>query len=87
MSLKTVCKVLGNEERIQLIACLAREQSVSTLLAKCTLSQSALSQHLALLRTAGAVTVRQKGTYRYYRARPEYVACARTLSTLVTKAT
>ena len=34
-------------------------------------SRPAISQHLAVLRSAGLVTERRAGTRRYYRARPE----------------
>jgi DNA-binding transcriptional ArsR family regulator len=34
-------------------------------------TRPAISQHLAVLRSAGLVTERRAGTRRYYRARPE----------------
>ena len=54
-------KAFGNTERIQLIRCLNRPKSVSDLLEQCTLSQSALSQHLKVLRDAGVVTTTREG--------------------------
>ncbi len=37
-------------------------------------SRPAISQHLSVLSTAGLVTVRQQGTSRFYRVRPEGLA-------------
>ncbi len=59
-------KIFGNKERVQLIRCLKKRQSVSELLLKCTLSQSALSQHLRLLKQAGLVECTRKGKLQIY---------------------
>ncbi|WP_254460606.1 ArsR/SmtB family transcription factor [Xanthomonas sacchari] len=60
-------KRLGNEKRLQLLCLLAeREQSVGELNACVDLSQSALSQHLALLREDGLVQTRRDGQTIYY---------------------
>ena len=59
-------KVFGNEERVRLICCLKTAQSVSDLLKKCTLSQSALSQHLSLLKEAGVVQCTRNGKQQIY---------------------
>ena len=48
-------KAIGNRERVQLICCLAKTQSVTELLDKCELSQSALSQHLKILKDVGII--------------------------------
>lgn len=61
-----VFKAFGNEERVQLLHCLRKEQSVSELLLKCSLSQSALSQHLRVLRLAGLVRCSRKGKEQRY---------------------
>lgn len=45
------------------------EQAVSALLASFRFTQSALSQHLAILRDAGLVLVRKEGRQRFYRLR------------------
>ncbi len=37
-------------------------------------SRPAISQHLGILSTAGLVSVRQQGTSRFYRVRPEGLA-------------
>lgn len=83
MQLKELCKAVGNPERARLIACLAREMTVSSLLKKCSLSQSALSQHLSVLRDAGVVRTRESGRHVYYRtASRKYVDLARTIIAL-----
>ncbi len=67
MSLNTLCKALGNAERVRLVVCLSRKSTVSELLIKCHMSQSALSQHLAILRNAKIVVARRKGKYVQYK--------------------
>lgn len=60
-------KALGNEKRLLLLCLLVdREQSVGELNARVELSQSALSQHLALLREDGLVQTRRDGQTIYY---------------------
>lgn len=60
-------KALGNEKRLLLLCLLVdREQSVGELNARVALSQSALSQHLALLREDGLVQTRRDGQTIYY---------------------
>jgi DNA-binding transcriptional ArsR family regulator len=51
-----------------------REMSVSELKAGSTVSQPAISQHLAALRGAGLVTERREGRFAYYRAEPDGLA-------------
>ena len=48
-----------------------REQSVSELMAPFEVSQSAISQHLRVLRDAGLVADRQEGRLRLYRLNAE----------------
>ena len=55
------CKAFGSEERVLLIECLKTPKNVTELLTRCSLSQSALSQHLRVLRNANVVTVRKEG--------------------------
>jgi ArsR family transcriptional regulator, virulence genes transcriptional regulator len=64
-------KALGNEQRL-LILCnlLERPLSVSEINEKVQLSQSALSQHLALLREQGMVETRRAAQSIYYSLRP-----------------
>ena len=60
-------KAMGNEQRL-LILCqlVGRETSVGELQAQSQLSQSALSQHLALLREMGLVDTRREAQTIYY---------------------
>ena len=66
MTRKELCKVLGNEERLQLVVCLTKAQTVTELLDRCHLSQSALSQHLRILRDTGVVKVKKVGKFVVY---------------------
>lgn len=58
--------VLSNEKRLRLLLCLEKPHSVSELLEKCDLSQSALSQHLSKLKNAGFVTCTREGNCQIY---------------------
>ena len=49
----------------------AREMTVSELTAGLSISQPAVSQHLAALRNAGLVSERREGRFAYYRADPK----------------
>ncbi len=69
MQQSTSCKVFGNLDRQKLIVCLEQAQNVSTLLTKCELSQSALSQHLKVLREAGIVSTVRYGKEIHYRTK------------------
>jgi DNA-binding transcriptional ArsR family regulator len=60
-------KALANEKRLMLLCLLAEgERSVGELNARVDLSQSALSQHLAVLREDGLVTTRREGQAIHY---------------------
>lgn len=60
-------KAIGNEKRLQVLCLLAEgERSVSEINALLDLSQSALSQHLAVLRSEGLVRARRDGQNIYY---------------------
>lgn len=64
----TLLRLLGNEKRLMILCQLAAgELSVSEIQSRAGLSQSALSQHLALLREQGVVATRRKSQYVYYR--------------------
>ncbi len=52
----------------------AREMSVSELKAGFPISQPAISQHLAALRSAGLVRERREGRHAYYRSEPAGLA-------------
>ena len=63
--------VLANEKRLMLLCLLVEgECSVSELNANVDLSQSALSQHLAVLREDGLVTTRREAQTIYYTVSP-----------------
>lgn len=58
---------LGNEQRLMVLCHLVEgEQGVGALLSRLALSQSALSQHLAVLREAGLVQARRDGLQVFY---------------------
>ena len=61
-------RTLGNERRLMILCQLADgERSVGELQPLVGLSQSALSQHLAVLREEGAVATRREGQTIWYR--------------------
>ena len=60
-------KALANENRLQVLCLLAEgERSVGDINALLDLSQSALSQHLAVLRAEGLVQTRRESQSVYY---------------------
>lgn len=60
-------KALANEKRLMILCLLAEgERSVGELNTQLDLSQSALSQHLALLREDGLVTTRREAQTIFY---------------------
>ena len=64
----TLLRLLGNEKRLMLLCQLADgELSVRDIQTRVGLSQSALSQHLALLREEGIVATRRESQTIYYR--------------------
>ena len=64
-------RLLANEKRLQLLCLLVEgERSVGELNARLDLSQSALSQHLALLRADGLVSTRRDAQTIYYTLAP-----------------
>ena len=65
-------KALGNSKRLEILYHLAeKEMSVGTLEKKVGLSQSALSQHLAVLRHNDIVKTRREAQTIYYSVRSE----------------
>ena len=61
-------KALGNESRLMIVCVLSEgELSVGQLNQRIQLSQSALSQHLAVLREQGMVQTRRESQTIYYR--------------------
>ncbi len=62
---------IGNEQRLLVLCHLAEgEHAVGELLSRLELSQSALSQHLAILREAGIVRARRDGLQVFYSLAP-----------------
>lgn len=62
---------LANEQRLMVLCHLVEgELGVGALLARLELSQSALSQHLAILRAAGLVETRRAGQQVFYALAP-----------------
>jgi ArsR family transcriptional regulator, virulence genes transcriptional regulator len=61
-------RLLSNEKRLMILCQLADgELSVGEIQSRVALSQSALSQHLALLRDEGVVATRRESQTIYYR--------------------
>ena len=74
-------RLLSNEKRLMVLCQLADgELSVSEIQSRIGLSQSALSQHLALLREEGVVATRRERQTIYYRV--AYHAAMRIIQTL-----
>jgi ArsR family transcriptional regulator, virulence genes transcriptional regulator len=75
-------RALGNERRLMILCQLADgERSVGELQPLVGLSQSALSQHLAVLRDEGVVATRREGQVVWYRiADPAAVRVVETLA-------
>lgn len=64
----TLLRLLANEKRLMILCQLADgEMAVGEIQSHVNLSQSALSQHLALLRTEGIVATRREGQAIFYR--------------------
>lgn len=63
---KNVLKIFSNPTRVRLMMCLMNPKSVTELLSLCDLSQSALSQHLKILRDGGIVTCQRDGKKQIY---------------------
>ena len=84
-----VLKAIGNARRLMVLCKLVQhgERTVGDLAEDVGLSQSALSQHLALLRDEGLVATRRAGTVIYYRlADPKAEAVLHTLHRLFCQA-
>lgn len=63
----TAIEALGNPVRIKLLCCLSKSsKNVNELVATCGLAQSAVSQHLIKLKTAGLVKNNKRGKFMYY---------------------
>jgi ArsR family transcriptional regulator len=63
-----ICQALANAKRLEIIDRLREgEMSVTELTSALQVSQSNLSQHMALMRQKGIVLARREGTNVYYR--------------------
>lgn len=80
----SLLRLLSNEKRLMILCQLVEgELSVGTLQARIGLSQSALSQHLALLREEGIVATRRESQTIHYRiADPAALRVLETLAEL-----
>ena len=78
----SLLRTLANERRLMILCHIGGgELSVGALQERVRLSQSALSQHLALLREEGVVATRRSGQTIYYRiADPSAVRVIETLA-------
>ena len=73
--LARICRVLGVEARITIIGLLrSRSLCVSALSARMDITQSAVSQHLRILRDAGLVLSEKRGYYVHYRLNEKSLA-------------
>lgn len=62
-----VLGAIANPIRLKMLCCLSKgKMQVGELVGKCGLSQSAVSQHLSKLKTAGLVKDEKRGKYIYY---------------------
>lgn len=66
MNKNKVYKAFANEQRLNLLRCLSRPKNVTDLLENCSLTQSALSQHLKVLRDSELVQTRKQGKQIIY---------------------
>ena len=66
ISKNTKYDCFSSETRVKLIKCLEKEKCVSDLLGQCELSQSALSQHLKILKDAGFIKCKREGQKQIY---------------------
>lgn len=78
-----IYKSFSNKNRVQLLVCLSQAKSVTELLSLCTLSQSALSQHLKILKEADLVMCERDGKKQVYKVKnKEIVTVAKLLLAL-----
>jgi DNA-binding transcriptional ArsR family regulator len=63
---KNIYRAFSNKNRVKLIVCLSKSKNVTTLLSLCDLSQSALSQHLKVLKDEGVAICKRDGKNQMY---------------------
>lgn len=62
-----IIAAIANPIRLKIICCLEKKsKNVEELISTCNLAQSAVSQHLKKLKTAGIIKNEKKGKYVYY---------------------
>ena len=67
MELVTLCRALGDETRMRIFRLLLqRSYCVGALARKLGISESAVSQHLKLMREAGLITGEKRGYHMHY---------------------
>lgn len=72
MQQSSLFRALGDPTRLAIFELLAKdEHSVSELVEHFEVTQPAISQHLAALRSVHLVSARRTGRYAYYKARPD----------------
>lgn len=70
--LAALFKTLGDETRVKIVGLLLeREHCVCELIEKLALSQSTVSHHLKILKNAGLLDDRSRGTWNYYSLKKE----------------
>ncbi len=74
MNKNNTYRAFGNEQRVNLLKCLSKPKNVTEMLEYCTLTQSALSQHLKVLRKAELVKTRREGKEVVYEVRNKEVS-------------
>ncbi len=67
MVVNRIFSAFANEIRLKILSCLEKkEKTVSELIKICGLSQSAVSQHLAKLKSVKLIKERREGRFIYY---------------------
>ena len=64
--MKDIYRAFANKNRVKLIVCLSKTKNVSDLLNICNISQSALSQHLKILKDEGVAFCTREGKNQIY---------------------
>ncbi|MEF3696827.1 ArsR/SmtB family transcription factor [Desulfolutivibrio sp.] len=73
--LARICKVLAVDTRVRMLEMLAqRQMCVGALARALAITPAAVSQHLRILRDAGAVVADKQGYFVHYRAAPDTLA-------------
>jgi ArsR family transcriptional regulator len=68
-----IYRVFSNKNRVKLLVCLSKAKNVTDLLKLCDLSQSALSQHLKVLKDEGVAICKRDGKNQIYSVKDKKV--------------